>query len=131
MNKLIITLCIIVNPSLTFADDIVYLNKGTPSPSDGYLFSPAKTQTVKNQLLTIDDLRLQVASYQKSINLYKVNESEYQKEIDLFSTQNTKLINEQQTALSMSTYEKAGWFAGGLIASALAFVAASKVIKSQ
>lgn len=131
MIKQLVAIALIFNTTIAFADDVVYLNKGSPSPTDGYLFSPAKTQDVKNKLLTVDDLKAQNASYQKSMDLYKSNESEYQKQVDLLSGANSRLVAQQQTALAMSTYEKAAWFGGGLLASAIAFIVASKAIKSQ
>lgn len=129
--KLIIALSILINPGIAFADDVVYINKGTPSPTDGYLFSPAKTQDTKNKLLSIDNLNMQNASYQKSIDLYKSNESSYQKQLDLYSAQNTKLISEQQSASSMTNWERAAWFFAGVLATGAAFTVASKTIKAQ
>lgn len=131
MIKYIVIICLVINPGIAFADDVVYLNKGTPSPADGYLFSPAKTQDMKNKLITVDDLKAQNASYQKSIDLYKSNESDYQKQVDLLSGANSRLVAQQQTALAMSTYEKAAWFGGGALVTTLLYILAVKAVKAQ
>lgn len=122
--------CILLVCSNALADDVVYLNKGTAAPNDGYLFTPAKATEVRNKALTFDDIKSQNTSYQHSINLYIDNENIYQKQIDLLTTQNNKLVNAEQTAVSMSTYEKIGWFTLGIIGTGLAFEAAKAAIRN-
>lgn len=128
MIKYLIILTFLFRPNLASADIVLFLNKGTPAQYDGYLFPPDIADSMRKRLLTVDDLTAMNTSYQHSIELYKTNESIYQKQLDLLTTQNSKLIETQQQSLSMSTYEKFGYFMLGVLATGLSFYAAKTVI---
>jgi len=121
-------LCILLVCSNALAEDVVHLTKGAVAPYTGYLFPDDQAQDMKNKLQAYYDLNLQLESYKRSVELYSKNEVIYQKQLDLLSVQNDKLVNTTQQSLSMSNYEKFGYFALGILATGLAVYSAKKII---
>lgn len=112
MYKLIIVLSLVSN--LVYAQDSVYLDKGSPSPYSGYLLPET---TVKQ--LRIDSLER---------DLYKTTNDLKDQQIALLGAQNTSLSTTLKETSSLSTWERIGYFAAGIIVTALAIDGASKLI---
>jgi len=77
-------LLLIITPVNTFAEDVIKLDKGTPAPYTGYLFSPETEQKAR---LSVKEL-----SYYKELNI--INEEAlnlYSKRLTLTDTENLQL----------------------------------------
>ena len=130
--KYLIILSIILNSTLVFGNtEVSYLSKGSPAPYDGYLFTQEKTQSVRTQLLEVDDLKAINLSYQRSVDLYKLNQDSYSKQVDILLSQNTKLTESLQKASGVTIYEKVGYFIAGILATGLAIYGAKQTLYTK
>lgn len=128
MRKLILTISLISLISASSrADDVVYLTKDTPSPYTGYLFPEEKAKLIRTQLIDLDELKYENASFQKSIDLYKKNEDLYSQKVNLLLDQNNKLVDTVYKEQQVSNLEKAMWFSIGVIATGLGVYVGKKV----
>lgn len=107
-----------IESNIAFArgGDVVFLEQNAPAPFKGILFTNEKALDMEKQLKECDDLQLQIDSFNKSIALYKANETLYDNKISLLVDQNGKLINNLNSSHELSKWENAGWFILGMIA---------------
>jgi len=113
-HLLILPLTLILSLN-SFAADAVKLNKGDKCPFAGTLLSPSASDKVVAALVNCAAVEATNDSYQKSILLYKQNETYYIKETSELKTQNTQLDTALQKANSNSTFVKILWFGLGVI----------------
>lgn len=109
---------LMIESNIAFArgGDVVFLEQNAPAPFKGILFTNEKALDMEKQLKECDDLQLQIDSFNKSIALYKANETLYDNKISLLVDQNGKLINNLNSSHELSKWENAGWFILGMIA---------------
>ncbi len=113
MVRIIFIILLISN--ISWAQDSVFLNAGDKAPNSGYL---VPEQTIKN--LRNDSLEADM--YRKIVPL-KDNQ------IDLLTADNDRLSKTLVSTSSLSTLEKIGWFAGGIIVTGLAIKGAHEIYK--
>lgn len=115
--------------TLAFADDPLFLQKGSPSPSDGYLFSKEKTLSIRQELIEKDNQQPVIDSLNKELDLYKTNSSLKDQQLTITLQQNTNLIKEKQNAIQSESYEKIIYFGLGVLATGLAIYGAKEITK--
>jgi hypothetical protein len=122
--------------SLTFsisvnslAADVTFLEKGSPAPYTGYLFSEEKTLKIRKELIELDTLKLLETSYNKSIDLYKKNEDLQNTKVNLLLQQNDKLAEALVKSRERSEWETRIWFGLGILVSGLAVYGAAQLGK--
>lgn len=117
MKKILLLILAIslINGNNCYADNVTLLDKGTPTPFKGYLFPEEDTRLLKAQLQELDNLRLMIESYNKSISLYKANEKEYTDKVNILLEQNDKLSKALYSSKDREEYSKITWFALGFL----------------
>lgn len=113
MIKLVLIILLISN--LSFAQDSIYLDKDKSAPFSGYLLPEETVKELRNNTLERD--------------LYKTESDLRERQVKLLSDQNEKLAKTLQDTSSLSTWEKIGFFLGGVILTGLAIKGAHEVYK--
>ena len=128
MKKLIlmVTLVSLINAN---ADQAVDLNKGEPAPFNGVLLDKEKSNKIKNELIEKDALAEKNNSLNRSIDLYRKNESIMNEQNDLLLNKNLELTRTLNDARETSSTTKILYFLGGVILSGAAVYGASKLTK--
>jgi hypothetical protein len=112
MVRLILSILLISN--IVYADDSVYLNQKQPAPFSGYLLPETTVKQLRNDSLELD--------------LYKTTNTLKDQQIALLGAQNTSLSTTLKETSTLSTWERVGYFAAGVLLTALAVDGASKII---
>ena len=111
------------------SEDVVLLNKDDKAPYTGLLFPREKALEVRRTVLENDELKLINQSFQRSIDLYKTNESESEKQKQILLERNDQLANQLSKSRSMTDWERIAWFVGGVVVTGAAVWGASKLAK--
>lgn len=98
------------------ADTSQVITKGSPAPYNGLILDEEKANKVHGQLLERDLYQELSDSQQKTINLYKSNQTLEDTQIKTLTDQNDKLSEAVKSAQGMSEFEKIGLFALGVVA---------------
>lgn len=112
MNKLLIL--VLLSSNICYAQEAVYLDKGKPAPFSAYLVPELEVKQLRNDSLERD--------------MYKTTNDLKDQQIKLLTDQNTSLANTIDKSEKLSTWEKIGWFAAGIVITGLAVDGASKII---
>jgi hypothetical protein len=123
-KKSLILLIVIANNAL--AQDAQVLLKGTQAPYTGLLIPEDKAVVLYND---VRKYKLLSESYEKTVEIYKLNESLLNDKSKLLMDRNASLEEGMRKATTISTIEKIGWFALGFL-SVLAGSYAAKTISS-
>lgn len=110
-------------------NQIILIDKGTPAPFRGLLFPEDKALEFRKELLELDYLRAQIASYEREISFYKDNETLYQDKVNLLTLQNKNLLDEVNRVENKSTFNKVMWFVIGVAVTGAGVYVGSKVVK--
>jgi hypothetical protein len=113
--------------SNALAQDAQVLLKGTQAPYTGLLIPEEKALILYNDLRKY---KLLSESYEKSVDIYKQNESLLNDKSKLLMDRNVSLEESLRKATNVSTVEKIGWFALGFL-SVLAGSYAAKATSSS
>lgn len=105
--------------------NVVLLEKNSPAPFKGYLFTEEKTLKIRQDLIDINNLKILKSSYEKSIDLYEKKEDNYNNKINLLLEQNDKLSKALQTQQQYSELNKTLWFVMGVLATGVGAYAVS------
>lgn len=120
---------------LTFSQNVKadtspsYLNKGDASPYAGLLFSVDDANSIRKQLIDLDTSKALNDSLNKSIDLYKNNETFYQQQKQVLLEQNDKLAKSLYEERQMTNWERAGFFVLGIAVTGLAFYGVKQLTK--
>ena len=102
--------------------DVIYHTKGTPAAFDGYLFDKTSELEARQATMERDYFKDLGNSQNKIISAYKSNEGLYEARLANFSSQNDNLAKQLESARSVSTIEKFGYFfLGAAITGGLAY----------
>jgi hypothetical protein len=127
MIKYLLPLILISN--ITLADDVVYLDKDAKSPYAGYLMPQEKLVEFRNTSLERDTLQLQNDSLNRSLKLQDDVIAKKDQQIQLYSDQNDKLAKTAYSEQSLSTWEKIGFIALGVVITGLAVKGVHEIYK--
>jgi len=98
------------------ADQVVQLNQNDKAPFAGLLFDQEKANNVKIGLIERDLYKEIMASQSRSIDLLKENEVYSENKVKMLLDQNDKLSQSLRSSQSMTTWERIGFFALGVLA---------------
>lgn len=107
------------------SQDSQYIEKGSPAPYTGILFTEKKAQSIRNELLEGDKAKVELKAEQnktKRLNEVIVLKNE---EIDLYKTQNERLTSAKERSDTMNYI----WFGMGILATGLAVYGAGQLSK--
>jgi hypothetical protein len=116
-EKSVPTLPSVINTSSL---QVLYIQKGTEAPFEGYLFPPDKALEFRKELIELDSLRSMQPSYEKSITLYQKNE-------DVLLTQNQKLSEALSRTEAKGVWETRMYFILGIVVTGLAVYGAGRL----
>lgn len=111
--KLIISTLLLSN--ICLAQDVIYLDKDSKAPFSGYLLPEEKVKELRNNTIERD--------------LYKTEVDLRERQVKLLNEQNDKLALTLQSTSSLSTWEKVGYFIGGVLITGLAVNLAHQIYK--
>lgn len=97
----------------SFAQNAVHLNKGDSAPFEGNLL------TIETTKQLYDD-SLEKSSLQKQLDLTNSNNNLLSQEKQILLDQNQKLVQTDMAERSLTNWERVGYFAGGILLTALA-----------
>lgn len=116
-----VSLSAIVISNPVYASDIEHLDKGQSAPFEGMLFTIDKAKDVRAKLLerdTYEQLNKSLENSNNSLNnILKIKDEQ----INIVTERNNDLSSSLQSAQSMSTLEKLGWFVLGVGAAIFTF----------
>jgi len=133
MKRILVNLLIFANISTScycYADDkATPLNKGDAAPFTGLLLTPSQAQDVKNTAIERDALKAVNGSLNLSINLQDDIIKHKDNQITVMMQQNDNLSKNLYSERQTSTWEKAAWFAAGIITTGLVLYGVKNISK--
>lgn len=117
MKKINTIILLVFISNISFAEDKVQeLQIGQISPYTGILMPQSKADQIKMDLINADYNKAVNESLNKSIELYKSNETLYQNKVNVLTDQNNNLAKNLYEERSLSAWEKFGLFGLGILA---------------
>lgn len=113
--KMIFLIFLIISLENNCLADSVYLNVGDKAQFNGYLLPEDEIKTLRDNTLERD--------------MYKTTNDLKDQQITLLTNQNTSLSKTLESTSSLSTWEKIGYFAAGIVLTGLAIDAAHQIYK--
>jgi len=111
-----------------YAEDVIFLPKGSTTQYDGYLFTPEKALKTRKELIELDYIKLENDSQKKSLDLFKLNDQYSKDKIQLLLDQNDKLAKSLYEARELTNWEKVGLFTLGVAVTGLAIYGARQTL---
>ena len=130
MKKLLVLLLVLSTPA--YADSAIKVHTGdvvAPAYDQGTLLDVEKAVKIRDQLVDGDSCKKENESFQKSIDLYKSNETLYQGENTLLLNRNIELSKTLNDSRETSDWVKVGFFALGVVITGTAVWGASRLAK--
>lgn len=110
------------------AQDVKYLDKDSPAPYNGYLFTIKKTQSVRKELIEKDRLTEFNKVLQENIKIQDQIIENKTEQVQMLAVQNEKLAKEIDSKKGMSNFEKVLWFTLGVTAAGFAVYGAKQIV---
>ena len=120
------TILIIVLLTNDVYGQTVYLPINNPAPYSGFLFTPAKTEELRKDLIAYDGLKIINQSLERSLALSVSNLGLTKQQVDLLTIQNQKLIDERTI---FTSFQKYAYIGSGILGTALSVYLASLLRK--
>ncbi len=111
------------------AESTVFIEKDTPAPFSGYLFTQEAGKELKLKLVDLEYFKQLSTSLQNQVDLYVKLDLKSQEKLTVLSEQNDKLAKTAYNASSFNAWEKFGYFTLGVLATVLAAFAVKQAIK--
>ena len=129
LSTFLIVLTITSNSYAAQKEESRFLEEGTPAPFSGYLIPPSTTKELKDAVIERDGFKLINTSLEKSISIYKQNETLYTDKVNVLVNQNDNLAKSLESARSTSDLTKILWFGLGVVATGFAIYGAKAATK--
>jgi hypothetical protein len=113
----LITIIAINNSAL--AQEAVYLDQNQKAPFSGILIPEDKLQELRKSVLDVSTQKEINLSLQRSVDLYKQNQTLLETKVNTLSDQNNKLSDSLYSARETSNIEKFGYFVAGALLTGL------------
>lgn len=126
LSFLMISLMVINNTNV-FAQEAVMIKKDERAPFEGVLFPLDQANKMRYKLIECD-IKIQLnESYERTVKLYKQNETYQDNKVNLLLKQNDELSKSLTESKSVSDFQKILWFGLGVIATGLAVYGAKQI----
>lgn len=112
-----------------WAQDVVYIEKGTPAPYSGQLFTNKKALEIRKQLIERDQFKLFNEALTQNVDLQQKIIINQKDQVNLLLDQNTKLVSRVENNGSLTNFERMFWFGIGVVSSGLAVWGASRLVR--
>lgn len=119
MNWRIFLIAIVIHNQV-FAEDVKYLNQGETAPYNGFLFTVKRSEELRKMELDLDKYKYLNESLNKSLTYQNDIAAKKDEQIKLYEDRNDVLSKRLQEERSMTSLERFGWFALGVISVGLA-----------
>jgi hypothetical protein len=127
--SLLLTLTLSISLTSSSKAETVLLEKGNPAPYTGFLLDKETAQLSRVKIIEGEEAKKLNLSYEKSIQKYQSNELLYQTQVQTVLEQNDKLSRSLRDSQGMGTWERIGWFVGGIVITGAAVYGASQLRK--
>lgn len=122
-------LIILISLSNPVKADTVFISKGEPALFDGFLFDVEGGKKVKQRLIEAAYFESLSASLQTQVKLYEGIETRNNEKHTILMDRNNELSKNLNAERSMSSWEKAAWFAAGILTTTLVLYGVQRVAK--
>lgn len=112
-----------------FAQEAIMIKKDERAPFEGVLFPLDQANKMRYQLIECDIKKELNSSYERTIKLYKENETYQENKVNILLKQNDELSKSLNEAKSTNDFQKILWFGLGVIATGLAIYAGKEMAK--
>lgn len=130
LNKFwIISISLSLISNTAYSNDSVFIEKNTPAPFSGFLFSEQKGREIKQRLVEADYFEQLNKSLQIQIKLYENIETRNNEKYNILLDQNDRLAKNLYSERNMSTWEKLAYFGLGVLATVLTTYAIKQAVK--
>lgn len=129
MKTLLSFLMIGLTISNAFAQEVIMIKKDERAPFEGVLFPIDQAKKTRLELIECDIKKELNASYERTIKLYKENESYQDNKVNILLKQNDELSKSLVEAKSTSDFQKILWFGLGIIATGLAIYGTKEITR--
>jgi hypothetical protein len=118
IGRLFLALMFIGN--ICYAQDSVHLNQNDKAPFPGYLLPAAKVEQFQTDEIQLNYYKSTDDSLQKSLTLEQQNSALKDQKVNLLLDQNDKLSKAAYTERELTTWEKIGYVAAGIVITGVA-----------
>lgn len=125
----ILSLLLVLLLSFDIAAQVKYIEKDTPAPYSGFLFTPEKTKSVRKELIEKDKLTIFNKALRKSLQIQVKVINNQKEQVNILKEQNTKLVKEIDRERSVSNFERSVWFILGVTVTGFAVYGAKQIVQ--
>ena len=118
-----------VNSVNAFAEESIMIKKDERAPFEGVLFPLDQANKMRYKLIECDISIKLNESYERTVKLYKQNETYQENKVTLLLKQNDELAKALTESKTTSDLQKILWFSLGVVATGLAVYGTSKITK--
>jgi len=112
-----------------FAQETVMIKKDERAPFEGVLFPLDQANKMRYKLIECD-IKIQLnESYERTVKLYKQNETYQDNKVNLLLKQNDELSKALTESKSTSDFQKIIWFGLGVLATGLAIYGTKQITR--
>lgn len=112
-----------------FAGDVTFIEKGTPAPYNGHLFTEPAAQQIRRDLIDRDQLIIFTKALLENETRHKKIITNQQEQVKVLLTQNEKLVKRAQSTESLPMYERIFWTGLGVAVTGFAIYGATLIVK--
>lgn len=120
---------LLTTSNIALAEDSVFLEKDQKAPYSGYLLDKDKVLNLRSTDIDNKYLSLENASLKRELVLKNDILDNKDQQITLYSDRNEKLVKAADSASSLTTWEKLGYFSLGVLAAYASVKLGQAVIK--
>jgi hypothetical protein len=101
-------------------DQVIRLEKGTPSPYTGVLMPDSIAKDLRDAVVDRDGCKLINESLNKSIEFYRENESLNQEKVNILLQKNNELAESLRDTKDFNNTQRLIWFVLGIVVTGIA-----------
>jgi hypothetical protein len=129
IKNLLIGLIIVSLTNNGFAQDSIAINKGTPAPFSGILFTKQKSEQIRNELIERDQFKIFNKTLLDNSEIQQKIIGNQKLQVEILLNQNERLVKQTEKAETMSNWQRATWFGLGIISAGFAVYGASLLVR--
>jgi protein-arginine kinase len=113
----------------SYSKDSVSIEKGTPAPFKGILFTSQKAQQIRIELIERDQFKLFNKTLLENTEIQKTIILNQKEQVSILLNQNDKLVSIAEKAQARSNLARVTWFGLGVLTTGLAVYGASLLVR--
>lgn len=112
-----------------FASESIMIKKDERAPFEGVLFPLDQANKMRYTLIDCEIKTELNLSYERTVKLYKQNETYYENKVNILSKQNDELAKALTESKSTGDLQKILWFGLGVLATGLAIYGTKQITR--